>query len=92
MLWVSQEQAPVQTAPAEAYAGGVSAERPQAMTKKARQTNHSERCNTPWRQRVARLGRETRSCSKKLVQHIGAITYFICYYNLTRVTTVALLV
>ena len=28
--------------------------------------------------------------SKKLTNHIGAIKYFICYYNLTRATTSAL--
>ena len=36
------------------------------------------------RQRVSRLVRETLSFSKKLANHIGAITYFICHYNLTR--------
>jgi insertion element IS1 protein InsB len=56
-----------------------------AITKKARKTNHSERFNHTLRQRVSRLVRETRSCSKKLVNHIGAITYFICYDNLTKV-------
>jgi insertion element IS1 protein InsB len=34
---------------------------------------------------VSRLVRETLSFSKKLANHIGAIQYFICHYNLTRV-------
>jgi insertion element IS1 protein InsB len=29
--------------------------------------------------------RETLSFSKKLVNHVGAIKYFICHYNLTKV-------
>ncbi|HKH21105.1 MAG TPA: IS1 family transposase, partial [Gammaproteobacteria bacterium] len=36
------------------------------------------------RQRVSRLVRATLSFSKKLANHIGAIKYFICDYNLTR--------
>jgi hypothetical protein len=31
------------------------------------------------------LVRETLSFSKKLIDHIGAIKYFICHYNLTTV-------
>jgi hypothetical protein len=30
------------------------------------------------------------SLSKKLAHHIGAIKYFICYYNLTRTAAAAL--
>ena len=36
------------------------------------------------RQRGSRLVRETLSFSKKLTNHIGAIKYVICHYNLTR--------
>jgi hypothetical protein len=43
-----------------------------------------ERFNCTLRQRVSRLVRSTLSCSKKLANHIGAITYFICDYNLTK--------
>jgi insertion element IS1 protein InsB len=50
----------------------------------ARQTNHLERFNNTLRQRVSRLVRETLSFSKKLSNHIGAIKFFICDYNLTR--------
>lgn len=44
-------------------------------------TNHIERFNNTLRQRCSRLVRETLSFSKKLENHIGAIKYFICYYN-----------
>jgi insertion element IS1 protein InsB len=36
------------------------------------------------RQRVSRLVRDTLAFSKKLANHIGAIKFFICGYNLTR--------
>jgi len=55
-----------------------------AISKLARRTKHIERFNNTLRQRVSRLVRETLSFSKKLANHIGAITYFICHYNLTR--------
>jgi insertion element IS1 protein InsB len=55
-----------------------------AISTLARQTNHLERFNNTLRQRVSRLVRETVSCSKKLSNHIGAIKFFICDYNLTR--------
>lgn len=45
--------------------------------------NH-ERFNNTLRQRVSRLVRDTLAFSKKLANHIGAIRYFICHYNLTR--------
>jgi IS1 family transposase len=55
-----------------------------AITKKTWKTNHIERFNNTLRQRVSRLVRDTLSFSKKLANHIGAIKYFICYYNLTK--------
>lgn len=45
-------------------------------------TNHIERFNCTLRQRVSRLVRKTLSFSKCLDNHIGAIKYFICDYNL----------
>jgi insertion element IS1 protein InsB len=36
------------------------------------------------RPRVARLVRGTLVFSKRLANHIGAIKYFICHYNLAR--------
>jgi insertion element IS1 protein InsB len=62
----------------------IPADRHKAITKKARKTHHSERFTNTLRQRIARLVRETLSCSKKLVNHIGAIKYCICHDNLTR--------
>jgi insertion element IS1 protein InsB len=55
-----------------------------AISKLARKTNHVERFNCTLRQRVSRLVRATLSFSKKLANHIGAIRYFICDYNLTK--------
>ena len=66
------------------------ADRHQAITKKARLTNHIERFNNTLRQRVSRLVRMTLAFSKKLENHIGAIRYFICHDNMAK--TAALLV
>jgi IS1 family transposase len=49
-----------------------------------RTTNHIEPFNNTLRQRVSRLVRETLAFFKKLANHMGAIRYFICHYNLTR--------
>jgi len=62
----------------------IPAARHKAITKHARKTNHIERFNNTLRQRVSRLVRSTLAVSKKLENHIGAIRYFICHYNLTR--------
>jgi insertion element IS1 protein InsB len=64
------------------YEGVIPAAQHHAISKLARKTNHIERFNNTLRQRVSRLVRETLSFSKKLANHIGAIKYFICYYNL----------
>ena len=45
-------------------------------------TNHIERFNCTLRQRVSRLVRKALSFSKKFENHIGAIKYFLCDYNL----------
>ena len=66
------------------YPGVIPATQPKAITKLARQTNHIERFHNTLRQRVSRLVRETLAFSKKLANPIGAITYFICHYNLTK--------
>jgi insertion element IS1 protein InsB len=81
---VYREQATFHTDQYEVYKGVIPAEQHRAITKKARKTNHIERFNNTLRQRVSRLVRETLSFSKKLVNHIGAIKYFICHYNLTK--------
>jgi insertion element IS1 protein InsB len=55
-----------------------------AIHKLARKTNHIERFNNTLRQRLARLVRDTLSFSKKVENHIGAIKFFICHYNLEK--------
>ena len=81
---VYREQATFHTDRYDVYKGVIPAEQHRAITKQARKTNHIERFNNTLRQRVSRLVRETLSFSKTLVNHIGAIKYFICHYNLTR--------
>ena len=82
--WVYRAQATFHTDQYDAYSDVIPAKQHKAITKHTRRTNHIERFNNPLRQRVSRLVRETLSFSKKLAHHIGAIKYFICYYNLTR--------
>ena len=84
MPLVYREQATFHTDQYDVYKGVIPAEQHRAITKQARKTNHIERFNNTSRQRVSRLVRETLSFSKTLANHIGAIKYFICYYNLTR--------
>ena len=79
-----QEQATFYTDCYEAYKGVIPSAQHRAITKLARKTNHVERFNCTLRQRVSRLVRATLSFSKKLANHIGAIKYFICDYNLTK--------
>ena len=69
----------------DTYSGVIPAERQKAITKPARQTKHIERFKNALRQRVSRLVRDTLSFSKKLANHIGAIKFFLCHYNLTKV-------
>jgi insertion element IS1 protein InsB len=90
-LWASipagyQQHATFYTDLYEVYTGVIPPAQHKAITKQARKTNHIERFNNTLRQRVSRLVRETLSFSKKLANHIGAIRYFICHYNLTRAT------
>src|SRR6266704_7007300 len=84
MPLVYREQAIFHTDQYDACTGVIPAERHKAITKQARKTNHIERFNNTLRQRVARLVRETLSFSKKLANHIGAIKFFICHYNLAK--------
>ena len=78
------EQATFHTDQYDAYTGVIPAAQHKAITKKSRKTNHIERFNNTLRQRVSRLVRDTLAFSKKLANHIGALKYFICSYNLTR--------
>ena len=61
---------------------GVFPEQRHLYSKQKRDTNHLERLNNTIRQRVSRLVRKTLSFSKSLDNHIGAIKYFFCRYNL----------
>jgi IS1 family transposase len=81
---VSREQATFYTDHYAVYTGIMPAAHHQAITKHARKTHPIERCNNTMRQRVSRLVRDTLAFSKKLANQIGAITYFICHYHLTR--------
>lgn len=65
----------------DAYACVFPSKRHKAVGKDSGLTNHIERFNNTLRQRISRLVRKTLSFSKKLENHIGAIWYFIHYYN-----------
>jgi len=65
----------------QAYKTVIPLERHRAVGKETGLTNHIERLNNTFRQRVSRLVRESLSFSKKLNNHIGAIWYFIHGYN-----------
>src|SRR5712691_8172296 len=81
---VYQEQATFYTDQYEVDKGVVPSAQHRAISKLARKTNHVERFNCTLRQRVSRLVRATLTFAKKLSNHIGAIKYFICDYNLTK--------
>ncbi len=52
--------------------------------KLARKTKHIERCTHTLRQRVSRLVRRGLSFAKQPDNHIGAIKYCFCNYNLLK--------
>ena len=87
---VYQQHATFHTDQYEVYNGVIPAERHKAITKKARKTNHIERFNNTLRQRLSRLVRATLSFSKKVENHIGAIKFFICHYNLEKAAALPL--
>ncbi|MFZ0256313.1 MAG: IS1 family transposase [Gammaproteobacteria bacterium] len=64
------------------HRGVIPAAQHRPISKKTRKTNHVERLNYTLRQRVSRLVRSTLSFPKNLANHIGAIRYFLCQYNL----------
>jgi insertion element IS1 protein InsB len=82
--WVYRAQATFNTDQYDAYSGVIPAQRHKAITKHARKTHHIERFNNTLRHRAFRLVCDTLAFSKKLANHIGAIKFFICGYNLTR--------
>lgn len=65
----------------KSYACVIPEDQHRAVGKETGQTAHIERFNNTLRQRLARLCRKTLSFSKNLFNHIGAIWYFIRYYN-----------
>ena len=67
-----------------AYEGVIPERQHRVVNKQRRITNHIERFNCTLRQRGSRLVRQSLSFSKKLANHIGAIKYFICHYNLQK--------
>ena len=81
---VYREQATFYTDCDEAHTGVIPAAQHKAIPKLARKTHYIERFHNTLPQRVSRLVRDTLAFSKKLAHHIGAIKYFICYYNLAR--------
>jgi insertion element IS1 protein InsB len=64
-----------------AYGAVFPSQRHQAVGKETGLTSYIERFNNTLRQRVSRLVRKTLSFSKSLENHIGAIWYFVHYYN-----------
>ncbi|HJW29706.1 MAG TPA: IS1 family transposase [Saprospiraceae bacterium] len=86
---VYKQTAPFYTDQDESYPGVIPAGQHRALSKQFRKTNHIERLNCTLRQRMSRLVRAALSFSKKLDNHIGAIRYFLCHYNLTLATKLA---
>jgi insertion element IS1 protein InsB len=64
-----------------AYRAVLPTKRHQAVGKHSGQTNHVERLNTTFRQRVGRLARKSWAFSKRLTNHIGAIWHVIHQVN-----------
>jgi len=81
---VDREQATFSPDQYAAYLGVIPPGQHKFVTKHARTTSHSERFDNTRRQRISRLVRSTLVFSKNVVNHVSAIRYFLCYYNLTR--------
>ena len=65
----------------QSYEQVIPASRHRAVGKDTGKTNHIERLNNTFRQRLSRLVRKSLSFSKKWENHVGAIWYFIHHYN-----------
>ena len=65
----------------QSYETVIPRSRHRAVDKSSGETNHIERLNNTFRQRISRLVRKSLSFSKNLDNHIGAIWYFIHHYN-----------
>jgi len=68
----------------QAYQAVLNPEKHFAVGKQSGLTAHIERFNATLRQRCSRMVRKTLSFSKSYQNHLEAIKYFICHYNLTR--------
>lgn len=64
-----------------AYDEVFASKRHHSVGKENGQTSYIERFGCTLRQRVSRLVRKTLSFSKKLENHIGAVSYFVHHYN-----------
>ncbi|WP_250126831.1 IS1 family transposase [Chroococcidiopsis sp. CCMEE 29] len=85
-LWASLPEIYQQSAFAytdfwQAYRTVIPPKRHRVVGKEIGLTNHIERLNNTFRQRVSRLVRESLSFSKKLNNHYRAIWYFVHGYN-----------
>jgi insertion element IS1 protein InsB len=69
----------------QAYQTILDPEKHFAVGKNSGLTAHIERFNGTMRQRVSRLVRKALSFSKSFENHLGAIKYFICQYNLEKI-------
>ena len=65
----------------EAYEQVIPGKQHRPVGKETGKTSYIERFNNTLRQRIGRLVRKTLSFSKKLSNHIGAVWYFVHYYN-----------
>lgn len=68
----------------KAYAKALENEEHFSVGKDSGLTAYIERFNGTLRQRASRFVRKALSFSKSIDNHIGAIKYFICHYNLER--------
>ena len=67
----------------DSYVGVIPKTQHFRVIKQSGLTNHIERFNNTLRHRVSRLVRDSLAFSKTVENHINAIAYFICDYNLT---------
>ena len=79
---VYKENATFYTDHWDAYKNVIPAAQHQSVDKDSGKTSGIERVNLTLRQRISRLVRKTLSFSKKQENHVGAIKYFLCDYNL----------
>ena len=84
---VYRQQATFSTDAWQAYQGVIPAAQHDICDKETGRTSGVERCHGTLRQRCSRLVRKTLSFSKKVLNHIGAVKYFLCHYNWAVVKT-----